>query len=170
MRRRPYRAMTHVPDGGGKSAVAVGTLLVAVLLAGCGGTADDDRTADSEASASSVSPASSASQAGSAARDEASEPTATKPPGPAQKLADGDGRPVEYYEDVLAVLAPRCEEDVAGLVTVVDTTLKGLRAKGVEGETEFSVLQHLEHWVPAGQPRTACASSAKDYVASRDAD
>ncbi|CAL9431790.1 hypothetical protein SUDANB140_02064 [Streptomyces sp. enrichment culture] len=159
--------MTHVPDGGGKSAVAVGTLLVAVLLAGCGGTADDDRAADgSKASASSES------QAGSAARGESSEPTATTPPGPAQKLVDtdGDGRPAADYEQVLAALAPRCEEDVAGLVTVVDTALKDLRAKGVDGETEFSVLRHLEHWVPAGRPRTACASSAKDYVASRDAD
>lgn len=70
---------------------------------------------------------------------------------------------------MLAALAPRCKESAEELVTVVDVTLKSLREKGVDGETEFSVLQHLEHWVPAGQPRIACASSAKDYAASRDA-
>ncbi|GGT21014.1 hypothetical protein [Streptomyces griseoviridis] len=39
----------------------------------------------------------------------------------------------------------------------------------MDGETEFSVLQHLEHWVPAGRPATACAALAEEYVGSRDA-
>lgn len=160
----PYPAPTHVPNRRRRGTVAVGTLLVAALLAACGATTDD-KAADDKA----ADPKSSAGRAGSTEPSESSEPTATTPPGPARKLvdADGDGRPAEHYEQVLGALAPRCKEDVAELVTVVDSTLKDLKKKGVDGENEFSVLQHLEHWVPAGRPRTTCASSAEDYVASR---
>ncbi|MBZ6193722.1 hypothetical protein KVH07_12365 [Streptomyces olivaceus] len=157
----PYPVLPQVPNKRRRAAVAAGTLLATVLLAACGATTADE-TADSK---------SPSGQAGSATQAESSEPTATAPPGPARKLADidGDGRPAEHYEQVLAALAPRCKEGAEELATVVDVTLKSLREKGVDGETEFSVLQHLEHWVPAGQPRIACASSAKDYAASRDA-
>ncbi|MDF2269035.1 hypothetical protein P2Q00_26880 [Streptomyces coacervatus] len=91
------------------------------------------------------------------------------PPGPDQKLAalDGNLRPADQYQQVLSALAPRCKEDVSHLATVVDTTLKSLKKKGATDEDEFSVLQKLEAWVPAGDPRVNCASKAAAYVAQR---
>ncbi|GGS63848.1 hypothetical protein AB0E75_24910 [Streptomyces griseoviridis] len=155
----PYPVRASVSGKRGKA--AVGALLVGVLLSACGG-GGEGKAAD---------PKSSASRAGSAVPAESPKPSASMSAGPVQELADadGDGRPVEYYQEVLAALAPRCEEDVPELVNVVDATLKRLKEKGVDGETEFSVLQHLEHWVPAGRPATACAALAEEYVGSRDA-
>ncbi|MEV0205976.1 hypothetical protein AB0H97_12325 [Streptomyces sp. NPDC050788] len=94
---------------------------------------------------------------------------ASAPPGPAQRLADLDGglRPAEQYDQVLSALAPRCKEDRAQLVNVVDTTLKSLKKKAGadEEEDEFGVLQKLESVVPAGKPKADCASQAAAYAA-----
>ncbi|WP_344404558.1 hypothetical protein [Streptomyces longisporus] len=147
----------------GNTAVAVGALIVVpVLMAGtaCGSknaATHDASTAAAQPAAGHTSPA-------------ATPATRTSPPpGPAQKLAGLDGglRPADQYQQVLAALAPRCKEDLPHLATVVDTTLKAIKKKG-GGEDEFGVLQKLETWVPAGKPRTTCASLAAAYVAQRD--
>ncbi|MFJ3670502.1 hypothetical protein ACIPSE_29005 [Streptomyces sp. NPDC090106] len=138
----------------------VGALIGTTLLGACGGSGDGEAAAAK----------SSVSSGGSVTQEAQALPTRTSPPGPGDELAalDGDGRPAVQYQQVLDALAPRCEEDGPRLVKVVGATLKSLEKKGVEGETAFSVLQHLEHWVPAGKPRVACTSEASDYVASRD--
>ncbi|MFF4798212.1 hypothetical protein ACFY1U_07340 [Streptomyces sp. NPDC001351] len=147
-----------------RTAVAVEALIVSpVLMAGtaCGsknaGTHDTSTAAAKPAAGHSSPAATPAAQT-------------SPPPGPAQKLADLDGnlRPADQYQQVLAALAPRCTEDLPHLTTVVDTTLRALKKKGGADEDEFSVLQKLEAWVPAGKPRTACASKAAAYAAQRD--
>lgn len=142
----------------------VGALIVApVLMAGtaCGSknaAAHNTSTAAAKPAAGRTGPA-------------ATPATRTSsPPGPAQRLADLDGdlRPADQYQQVLAALAPRCKEDLPHLATVVDTTLKAVKQKGGADEDEFGVLQKLEARVPAGKPRTTCASLAAAYVAQRD--
>jgi hypothetical protein len=147
-----------------KTTVAVGTLLAAPLLMAV--TACGSKNADThDTSAAAANPA--ASHTSPAATPAAQ---TSPPPGPAQKLADLDGnlRPVDQYRQILSALAPRCTEDLSHLTTVVDTTLKALKKKGVADEDEFSVLQKLEAWVPAGKPRVNCASEAAAYVAQRE--
>ncbi|MEU3334319.1 hypothetical protein [Streptomyces sp. NPDC006668] len=138
-----------------KSVLAVGALIAAPLLLAA--------TACGSEGTGAQSPATSAP---------AKSPPATHtsaPAGPAQKLAalDGGLRPAEQYQQVLDALAPRCAEDRPHLTTVVDTTRKALRKKGVD-EDEFGVLQKLETWVPSGEPRTNCASRAASYVAQQE--
>ncbi|POX48830.1 hypothetical protein C3488_19155 [Streptomyces sp. Ru72] len=65
-------------------------------------------------------------------------------------------------------MAPRCTEDRPHLTAVVNATLKDLKNNGVDDEDEFSVLQHLEQSVPAGNPRVNCASVATAYATLRE--
>ncbi|MFF4502352.1 hypothetical protein [Streptomyces sp. NPDC001401] len=147
-----------------KTAVAMGALIAAPLLmasTACGSNnADthDGSTAAAKPAAGHTSPAATP----------ATHPSPSA--GPAQKLADLDGnlRPADQYQQVLSALAPRCKEDLPHLATVVDTTLKAVKKKGGSDEDEFSVLQKLEAWVPAGKPRANCASEATAYVAQRE--
>ncbi|MFG2782339.1 hypothetical protein ACGFY7_31400 [Streptomyces prunicolor] len=90
--------------------------------------------------------------------------------GPAQKLSDldGIGRPAVEYQQVLDALAPRCTEDRPRLATVVGSTLEHLKKNGVDDEDAFSLLQHLEQFVPAGNPRVNCASAAATYATQRE--
>ncbi|MGW0833399.1 hypothetical protein [Streptomyces prunicolor] len=90
--------------------------------------------------------------------------------GPAQKLADldGIGRPADQYQQVLDALAPRCTEDKPRLTAVVSSTLEHLKKNGVDDEDAFSLLQHLEQLVPAGNPRVNCASAAATYATQRE--
>ncbi|MCG7205641.1 hypothetical protein [Streptomyces arenae] len=142
-----------------KTAVATGTLIAAPLLlaiTACdsGGTAAQGRSA-------------------AAAQPEASHSVGTPSPapasGPARKLAalDGNPRPADSYQQVLSALAPRCKEDPSRVATAVDSTLKALKKKGIDGEDEFGVLQHLEAWVPAGKPKVSCLAAGARYAAQR---
>lgn len=98
-------------------------------------------------------------------------PTPTPASGPAAKLArlDGIGRPAEQYQQILDALAPRCTEDRPHLAVVVSSTLADLKKNGVDDEDAFSLLQHLEQFVPAGNPRVNCASAAGTYATQREA-
>ncbi|MFI6626251.1 hypothetical protein [Streptomyces sp. NPDC050528] len=98
-------------------------------------------------------------------------PASASASGPAAKLArlDGIGRPAEQYQQVLDALAPRCTEDRPHLAVVVSSTLADLKKNGVDDEDAFSLLQHLEQFVPAGNPRVNCASAAGTYATQREA-
>ena len=98
-------------------------------------------------------------------------PTPTAASGPAAKLArlDGIGRPADQYQQILDALAPRCTEDRPHLAVVVSSTLADLKKNGVDDEDAFSLLQHLEQFVPAGNPRVNCASAAGTYATQREA-
>jgi hypothetical protein len=141
-----------------KTVVAMGALITAPLLLMA--TACDSKGTDATDAHPSAAPVTRASPPAT--------PTST-PPGPARKLAalDGGLRPADQYQQVLDALAPRCSEDGPHLTTVVDTTRKALRKKGID-EDEFSVLQNLEVWVPAGRPRTNCMSQAAAYAARQE--
>ncbi|MEV0487496.1 hypothetical protein AB0I69_43700 [Streptomyces sp. NPDC050508] len=65
-------------------------------------------------------------------------------------------------------MAPRCTEDRPRLAAVVGSTLEGLKKNGVDDEDGFSVLQHLEQSVPAGNARVNCASAAATYSTQRE--
>lgn len=81
---------------------------------------------------------------------------------------DGNGRPAGAYQQVLDALPPRCTEDRPRLTAVVNATREDLKKNGVDDEDEFSVLQHLEQSVPAGNPRVNCASVAAAYATQRE--
>jgi hypothetical protein len=160
--QQPVPAPRNPLSGRKRTAVAVGTLIAAPLLmvaTACGSKDDGGH----DASTAAARPAASRSGAAAPAAH------ASAPPGPAQRLADLDGdlRPAEQYDQVLSALAPRCKEDRAQLVNVVDTTLKSLKKKAGadEEEDEFGVLQKLESVVPAGKPKADCASQAAAYAA-----
>jgi hypothetical protein len=81
---------------------------------------------------------------------------------------DGLGRPASEYQQVLDALAPRCTESRPRLAAVVHATLQDLHKNGVNDEDQFSVLQHLEQSVPAGNPRVNCTSVAAAYATLRE--
>lgn len=148
-----------------KVAVGVGVLAVGVAVAGgvvLGVGRGTSSPGTSVAAATpSLSPSASVAQAG--------KPSAS-PTGPAERLAalDGNVRPVDQYQQVLDALAPRCTEDRARLTSVIDSTVRDLKAHGVDDEDEFGVLRQLESDVAAGAPRVACASRAAAYAGRRE--
>lgn len=165
---------------GKKIAVGVGGLIAApVLVAGVVLGVENAAAHDTSAAAStpgmsgtSSTPNSPGSPGSPGVRHSspAAKPSASTP-GPAQKLADldGIGRPADQYQQVLDALAPRCTEDRPRLTTVVSSTLGHLKKNGVDDEDAFSLLQHLEQFVPAGNPRVNCASAAATYATHREA-
>lgn len=72
------------------------------------------------------------------------------------------------YQQVLDALAPRCTENRPRLTAIVTSTLEDLKKNGVDDEDGFSVLQHLEQSVAAGNPRVNCASVAAAYATLRE--
>jgi len=169
--QEPASASRKSLGKGKKVAVTVGVGgLVAASLVVLGSVFGGEDASGHGTSAAAVTPG--ASRGGPAARTPATAegtPAAhasASAPGPAQKLADldGIGRPAEQYQQVLDALAPRCAEDQARLTLVVSSTLGGLKKNGVDDEDAFSVLQHLEQSVPAGNPRVNCASAAASYA------
>jgi hypothetical protein len=168
--QQPVPAPRKQLSRGKKVAVGIAVLIAAPLfIAGMVAGVKDAATHDTSAAA--ATPAASHSSP-------AAKPSATKRAfakyapthGSAQKLADldGTGRPADQYQQVLDALAPRCTEDRPHLAAVVNTTLEDLQKNGVDDEDEFSVLQNLEHSVPAGNPRVNCASMAKAYATLRE--
>jgi hypothetical protein len=158
---------------GKKIAVGVGVLIAApALVAGVvfgvkNATAHDTSAAAATPGGSGTSGTS--GTLGVSHSSPAAKPSASTP-GPAQKLADldGTGRPSEQYQQVLDALAPRCTEDRPRLAAVVSSTLEDLKKNGVDDEDGFSVLQHLEQSVPAGNTRVNCASAAATYATQRE--
>jgi hypothetical protein len=150
-----------------KIAIGVGVLFAAPpFIAGMVSGVKDAATHDTSAAA--ATPA--ASHSSPAAKTKRALATHASTPGPAQKLADldGTGRPASEYQQVLDALAPRCTENRPHLTAVVNATLEDLQKNGVNDEDEFSVLQHLEQSVPAGNPRVNCASVAAAYATLRE--
>jgi hypothetical protein len=169
--QQPVPAPKEPLSRGKKIAIGIGVLiaappLVAGVISGVKGAATHDT------SATAATPG--ASHSGPAATPSAKKKRAlaTRPstPGPAQKLAelDGIGRPASMYQQVLDALAPRCTENRPRLTAVVTSTLEDLKKNGVDDEDGFSVLQHLEQSVPAGNPRVNCASVAAAYATLRE--
>ncbi|MER5922782.1 hypothetical protein [Streptomyces mirabilis] len=171
MGQQPVPAPKKPLSRGKKIAIGIGVLiaapsLVAGVISGVKGAATHDT------SAAAATPG--ASHSGPAATPSAKKKRAlaTHPstPGPAQKLADldGIGRPASMYQQVLDALAPRCTENRPRLTAIVTSTLEDLKKNGVDDEDGFSVLQHLEQSVPAGNPRVNCASVAAAYATLRE--
>jgi hypothetical protein len=168
VRQQPVPAPKKPLSRGKKIAIGVGVLIAAPLfIAGMASGIKDAATQDT--SAPTATPA--ASHSSPAAKPSAKQTLAAhaSTPGPAQKLAslDKNGRPASEYQQVLNALAPRCTEDRPRLAAVVNATLENLQKNGVNDEDEFSVLQHLEQSVPAGNPRVNCASAAAAYATLR---
>lgn len=169
---------------GKKIAVGVGVLvaasaLVAGVVLGVKNSAAHDTSA---AAATSGTPGASGTSgtSGVSHSSPAAEPSTTtngalatpaSASGPAAKLArlDGIGRPADQYQQILDALAPRCREDRPHLAVVVSSTLADMKKNGVDDEDAFSLLQHLEQFVPAGNPRVNCASAAATYATQREA-
>ncbi|MFI6547517.1 hypothetical protein ACIBO9_30180 [Streptomyces prunicolor] len=153
--------------------IAVPALVAGVVLGVENAAAHDTSTAASTPgmSGTSNSPNSpnSPGSSGVGHSSPAAKPSASAA-GPAQKLADldGIGRPADQYQQVLDALAPRCTEDKPRLTVVVSSTLAHLKKNGVDDEDAFSLLQHLEQFVPAGNPRVNCASAATTYATQRE--
>ncbi|MFJ1606505.1 hypothetical protein ACIOHS_24480 [Streptomyces sp. NPDC088253] len=160
---------------GKKIAIGIGVLIaappfIAGMISGVkDAAAHDTSAAAATPGASHSSPAAKPSAKPSAKKKRALA-THASTPGPAQRLADldGIGRPAGMYQQVLDALAPRCTEDRPRLTAIVNSTLGDLKKNGVDDEDEFSVLQHLEQSVPAGNPRVNCASVAAAYATLRE--
>lgn len=90
-------------------------------------------------------------------------------PGPAQKLADLDGRahPTSQYQTALDTWASRCEETRETLAGYVYATVEDLRKNGVREETEYSALVHLKDATPS-EVTMKCADIAAGYLALRE--
>ncbi|MET9036959.1 hypothetical protein [Streptomyces mirabilis] len=171
MSQQPVPAPKKPLSRGKKIAIGVGVLIAAPpFIAGMVSGVKD--TATHETSAAAATPAASHSSPAAKPSAKTKRALATHPstPGPAQKLADldGTGRPASVYQQVLDALAPRCTENRPHLTAVVNATLEDLQKNGVNDEDEFSVLQHLEQSVPAGNPRVNCASVAAAYATLRE--
>lgn len=156
---------------GRKIAIGIGVLIAAPpFIAGMVSGVKDAGTHNTPVAAATPAASHSSPAAKPPAKTKRTPATHASEPTPAQKLADldGNGRPATEYQQVLDALAPRCTEDRPRLAAVVHATLKDLKKKGVNDEDGFSVLQHLEHSVPAGNPRVNCASVAAAYATLRE--
>ncbi|MFJ8361395.1 hypothetical protein [Streptomyces sp. NPDC093984] len=171
MSQQPVPAPKKPLSRGKKIAIGIGVLIAAPpLIAGMVSGVKDAATHDTSAAAATPVASHSSPAAKSSAKTNGTLATHASTPGPAQKLADldGNGRPASEYQQVLDALAPRCTEDRPRLTAVVNATRQDLKKNGVEDEDDFSVLQHLEQSVPAGNPRVNCASVAAAYATLRE--
>jgi hypothetical protein len=88
----------------------------------------------------------------------------------AQHLADldGDTRPTTDYQAALRHLAAKCTQSLDKVAGIVYATQDDLQQRGVNDETEYSLIQHLDQSIPAGTGRTDCISIAAAYATLRE--
>ncbi|MFK0017776.1 hypothetical protein [Streptomyces sp. NPDC090798] len=171
MSQQPVPTPKKPLSRGKKIAIGIGVLIAAPpFIAGMISGVKDAAPHDTSAAAATPGASHSSPAAKPSAKKKRALATHASTPGPAQKLADldGIGRPAGMYQQVLDALAPRCTEDRPRLTAIVNSTLGDLKKNGVNDEDEFSVLQHLEQSVAAGNPRVNCASVAAAYATLRE--
>ncbi|MDQ0910191.1 hypothetical protein QFZ22_006176 [Streptomyces canus] len=171
MSQQPVPVPKKPLSRGKKIAIGVGVLIAAPpFIAGMVSGVKDSATQDTSAAATTPAASHSSPMGKPSTKTKRTLATHVSTTGPAQKLADldGNGRPASEYQQVLDALAPRCTEDRPRLTAVVNATLEDLKENSVNDEDEFSVLQHLEQSVPAGDPRINCTSVAEDYATLRE--
>lgn len=93
-----------------------------------------------------------------------------KTPSPAQMLADldGDNRAPSSYQTVLNDLTPKCKQTPKQVAALTYAMVEDLQKNGVNDETEYSGLVHLNQSIPAGAPRMDCQDIAAAYVTERE--
>ncbi|MFE2684035.1 hypothetical protein [Streptomyces mirabilis] len=99
-----------------------------------------------------------------------SDPSPATPPSPAQMLADLDGgkRDTSSYQAVLDKWAPKCTQTPKKLAAIANATVEELRKHGVNDETEYSALVHLNQSMPGGTSKMDCTDIAAAYVTLRE--
>lgn len=97
-------------------------------------------------------------------------PAADTPTSPAQKLSDTDGgtRTVDDYQAALDHFSAKCTQDQAHVAGIVYATQDDLQKNGVNDETEYTVMQHLDQSIPASMGKTDCTSIAAAYLVLRE--
>ena len=97
-------------------------------------------------------------------------PTPAKTPGPAQQLADldGDNRSPSSYQTVLDVLKPKCKQTPKQLAAFAYAMVQDLQKNGVNDETDYSALVHLNQSIPAGTGKMDCQDIAAAYLVERE--
>lgn len=101
-----------------------------------------------------------------------SDPTSTpaKTPSPAQQLADldGDNRAPANYQTALDALAPKCKQTPKQLAAITYAAVEDLKKNGVNDETEYSALVHLNQSMPGTASKMDCTDIAAAYVTLRE--
>ncbi|MFF7881028.1 hypothetical protein ACH40F_07880 [Streptomyces sp. NPDC020794] len=99
-----------------------------------------------------------------------SDPAPAATPAPAQQLADLDGgkRDASSYQTVLDKWAPKCTQTPKNLAAIANAVVEDLRKNGINDETEYSALVHLNASVPAGASKLDCTDIAAAYVTLRE--
>ncbi|MGW2692356.1 hypothetical protein ACWC3Y_10900 [Streptomyces sp. NPDC001296] len=99
-----------------------------------------------------------------------SDPAPAKTPGPAQMLADldGDKRDPSSYQTVLDALTPKCKQPPKQLAAYANAVVGLLKKDGVNDETDYSALVHLNQSIPAGTTKMDCQGIAAAYVTMRE--
>lgn len=97
-------------------------------------------------------------------------PTTAAATSPAQQLADIDGgtRTVDDYQAALDHLSAKCTQDPAKVAGIVYATQADLQKNGVNDETEYTVMQHLDQSIPASAGKMDCTSIAASYAVLRE--
>jgi hypothetical protein len=88
----------------------------------------------------------------------------------AQHLADLDGniQPTADYQAALQHLTAKCTQTLDKVAGIVYATQDDLQQHGVNDETEYSVIQHLDRSIPAERGKTDCISIAATYATLRE--
>ncbi|MDF3300144.1 hypothetical protein [Streptomyces tropicalis] len=71
-------------------------------------------------------------------------------------------------QSILDELKPKCTQTDEQMVPIATAMVRLLQEHGVNDESEYSALIHLNQSIPAGTPKMDCQSIAADYVTLRE--
>ncbi|MFB8182613.1 hypothetical protein ACFC8N_42820 [Streptomyces sp. NPDC055966] len=136
----------------------VGLFIIMGIVAGAvsSGSKNDSTTSNSHSTSKGAAPA----KAGTPAQTGS----------PAQMLADldGDKRDPSSYQTALDALTPKCKQTPKEIAAIANAMVELLRKNGVDDETDYSALVHLNQSIPAGSPKMDCQDIAGVYVTMRE--